>query len=224
LGVMYDPRDEERQLGGLSFCALGCRSLQDTPDAAINQCSSWKSLGNIAGPPGFSSHGVYCQVGPKAAEGNEWKECVDGTTKPESPAITVTDLCPGSWSARSLGDSPVDQLDGEPLDAQSLQGEESDSLELRGKRSLFRIPIRGESPPTEKIVCRYRPNVVRPDFKKEGECEDHCLSAAGNFIDLAWCCNGTSSQCYWNDACFCSATTDPVKIEEMMNVASDVHV
>jgi hypothetical protein len=93
MGVMYDPRDEARQLQGEPF---GARSLQDTPDAAINQCSSWKSLGNIVGPPGFSSHGVYCQVGPKAAGGNQWKVCDDGTTKPASPAIMYTGLCPGT--------------------------------------------------------------------------------------------------------------------------------
>jgi hypothetical protein len=70
------------------------RSLQDSP---ADQCSSWKSIGHIAGRIPVSE-GVFCQVGPKAAEGNEWKQCVDGTTLP-SPGMMVTGVCPGSVSA-----------------------------------------------------------------------------------------------------------------------------
>jgi hypothetical protein len=84
------------------------RSLKGSPADVINQCSSWKSLGNIVGRPDLP-HGVFCQVGAKADEGNEWKQCVDGTSEPEDGAIQVTGLCPGSWSARSLGDSPADK-------------------------------------------------------------------------------------------------------------------
>merc|ERR1712072_471201 len=68
------------------------RSLQDSPDAAISQCSSWKSIGHIEGRIPVSK-GVFCQVGPKEAEGNEWKQCVDGTTKPNGGALMYTGLC-----------------------------------------------------------------------------------------------------------------------------------
>jgi hypothetical protein len=78
-----------------AFLAAKDRSLQDTPDAAINQCSSWKSIGLIAGRIPVSE-GVFCQVGPKAAEGNEWKQCVDGTTKPKAGSVMYTGLCPES--------------------------------------------------------------------------------------------------------------------------------
>merc|ERR1712216_1003003 len=70
------------------------------------------------------SKGVFCQVGIGAAEGNEWKQCVDGTTEPVPPAVMYTGICPGSVTDdelvaalresqkadgkdRSLQDSPV---------------------------------------------------------------------------------------------------------------------
>jgi hypothetical protein len=81
------------------------RSLQGTPDSAISQCSSWAPRGFIQGRPSIAS-GVWCQVGISSAEGNEWKECVDGITKPAAPALIYTGLCQSSeW--KSAGDIHV---------------------------------------------------------------------------------------------------------------------
>jgi len=69
--------------------------LNHTPDSAIKQCSSWAPRGFIKGRPSIAS-GVWCQVGISSAEGNDWKECVDGVTKPAEPALIYTGLCPSS--------------------------------------------------------------------------------------------------------------------------------
>jgi hypothetical protein len=87
--------------GIAAFLAAKDRSLQDTPDAAISQCSSWKSIGLIAGRIPVSK-GVFCQVGPQAAEGNEWKQCVDGTTKPKAGSVMYTGLCQESAEVGDL--------------------------------------------------------------------------------------------------------------------------
>merc|ERR1712072_905667 len=76
------------------------RSLQDST-GPVAQCSSWKSIGFIKGGLPFSK-GVFCQVGIGAAAGNEWKQCVDGTTLDVSPGEMVTGVCPGSISAEEL--------------------------------------------------------------------------------------------------------------------------
>jgi hypothetical protein len=90
-----EPPSTAVMITGVCPGSITDRSLQDTQVVAINQCSSWKSHGNIVGQPNLAG-GVFCQVGPKAAEGNEWKECVDGTTKPTGGSLLYTGLCPGT--------------------------------------------------------------------------------------------------------------------------------
>jgi len=168
MAVMQDPRDEER-------------SLQDTTDAAMSQCSSWKSIGHIKGGIPVSK-GVFCQVGIGAAEGNEWKQCVDGTTKPASPAVMYNGICPGSISADDIAAArKAAGLDRSLQDTPLAAISQCSSWKSHGN-------IKGRPNFAGGVFCQVGPQAAENEWK---ECVDGTTKPTGGALLYTGLCPGT---------------------------------